>query len=238
MSKKRLSLLRLAIFRIFSALYYIITSTSQRFFRRISDLKSKYWWLIGGLIVAAISFAICEGGKYYYNTRIRDQIVVHPDKINLITKNLDVTKVFEIKNRSTDRAFFSIWLKLSGKDTRSDLNKIEITTEEGEVFVSGNVGEISINWDIIKLQGLDERRKPCIFLVLYSLKNDETKLFKVKKHHSVLNEKETIDLTLEVKGFSGSPSEITSENNQTGLAIRPPESFELQSFAILVKKNL
>lgn len=238
MSKNSLFLLGLTIFRVLSRLFYTIGSAIKGFFHRtISVLKSKYWWLIAGLIVASISFVICEGGKYVYNIKIRNQIVVHPNKINLITTTWDVTKVFEIKNRNPERAFFSIWLKLHGKDARLDLNDIDITTGEDEAFVSGNVGDISINFDVLKFQGLDDKKKPCIFLLLYSLKNNESKLFKVKKRHSVQNAKESIDLTLEVKGISENPSEIISENNQAGLAIRPPESFDLQSFAVLLKKN-
>lgn len=222
-----------AIFRIFSELYYIITSAIQRFFRRISDLKSKYWWLIGGLIV----IAIWEGGKYIYDNKIREQIVVYPNSINLTTKDWDVSKVFEIKNRHPKHVFFSIWVKLNAKDARLDFNNLQVTTGDDEAFVSADVGDVSISFDALQFQGLDSEGKPCIYLVLYSLENSKPKLFKVKKRHSLQNAKESISLRLEVKRFSTNPAEVLSETNRASLAIQFPENFMLQSFAILSKKK-
>lgn len=193
--------------------------------------------MIGGLIVTAVSFLICEPFRNYYNSSVRDQIIVVPNKLHLATTSRDVTKIFEIKNRNPDQTFFAVWLKLYRKEKGSNLNNIQITSGDDQPFIPYTVGDYSVDLGVLKLQGLDSSGRPCIYFIFYALKSIESRSFKVKKLRSPQAVRDSVDLVLEVKRFSKNPTEIITEEGAAGLEIKPPESMQIQSLGVLVKKN-
>ena len=237
MSKNPLFLLKLMVLKMFSKVFCTISSTIQRYsYRIMALLKSHIRGIIKGVVIAIISYFVINSGIYVYKTKVRDQIVVHPNKINLSPgTDWDITKVFEIKNRNTEQPFFSIWLKLYGKNTKLNFGDIEITTEEDEPFISEKVMARFISFDVVQLKGFDIKKRPCIYLILYRLGNNERRLFKIKKRSSMQDIKGPTEILLEVKDFSETPAQISSKEDEAALSIQYPESFTTESMSILVR---
>jgi hypothetical protein len=188
--------------------------------------------IVIGLIVSIIIICLA----WLYN-KSKSPVIVLPNKIDLTTKKYNRTSVFEIKNKDAERTFYAIWVKLWGNRIDLDFKDIEIATEKGDPFISQELVGVFVNFDLVKIFAFDSKRKPCIYLLLYKLKNKESRLFKVTKHRSKKNVREPFELLLELKDFSKIPPSLASRNDKAALMFQPPEDLTIKSISFRLRKK-
>jgi hypothetical protein len=164
-------------------------------------------------------------------------IIVKPNELDLTTKDWDKTLVFEIKNSNTENHIYSAWIKIWAESEVPVLDEVQLLTGTGENFISQTFGGITANFDLLKITGFDSDKKPCIFLVLYKLAPQESKLFKIKRPKSKSGEESRLKVFLKVSSYSDVSAPIASQENQAAVRIQPPESITIKGISLLLKRE-
>jgi len=164
-------------------------------------------------------------------------VVVNPNQLDLTIADWDKTQVFEIQNINTADTLYSIWIKIWSNTPLASLSDVDVLSENKNEFISANVGNLNVNFEVVKLFALDANTKPCIYLLIYRLAARESKFFQIKRSRGRQNETSPLNLLLEMKSFSNKPAPIAEREKGAAIQIRPPESCKIKSISFLLKNK-
>lgn len=172
------------------------------------------------------------------NIPIRESVVVvAPATMDLTTSDWNKTEIFEIRNDKAKDTVYSVWIKMNAQTPDFDFTDIEILSETGQEFVSESLGNISVNFEAVKIAAFDPTRQPCIYLLVYRITALGSKFFKIKRRASKDGRKQPLVVNLKIIGFSDMPAPIASKDNEAGLQFVPPESMRIKAMTFLLKKE-
>lgn len=187
---------------------------------------------IVGIVVALLLWGIPFAVK-----KLRDPIIVRPKNIDLKEQPWDIQTTFGVNNR-TDETLFDVCLKVTIDSNKLKSNNIQIDAENGEGLLSESTSGISIEYDFVRLDGVDGKQKECIFFVLHRLVPKVTQQFTIKiKSEADIGEDRNQRLSLEVVRQSKEPVKLLKRNNEIAYPFTPPEKFTLKSISIKMKRN-
>ncbi len=166
------------------------------------------------------------------------QISIVPNEIKLSTREWDTTQVFEIRNISKSETLFSVWLKITAEPLEFDFSAIELLSETNQPFISANVHNVNVNYDIVEIVGEDPSGKSCMYLLIYRILVGESKYFKIKgnisKRQNIVG---PVRLSLNIIGYTNTPAPIASKKGAAALQFTPPENMKINSISLLTKKE-
>ena len=168
---------------------------------------------------------------------VKEGIFVKPVELDLTTKDWDKTRIFEIKSSKKENTVFSIWVKIWSANRDFKFEDFEILTETGKSFISESVGGITANYELVKINAFDPNDFPCIYLILYKLDPQESKLFKIKRFKSKEESEKVLKVSLKVMGYSAEAAPIASKENQAALMITPPEPMKVKAISFFLSRD-
>jgi len=189
------------------------------------------WGIIGVLITILILI-----GNWLYN-RLKDPIVVSPKEIIHKSKQWDERVTFNVFNR-TEKMLYSIWVKLLIIDTNVKPEDIEIESEFGDKFNPIDLGNISIDFDIIRFDCLDSIKKECIYLLLRNLSSKEPKSLLLNLKSKINNDElSTSKINLKIYSYSKEAPRLLTQKDQIAYPFKPPENIKFKSIYLLMKRD-
>lgn len=188
--------------------------------------------IVLGLITTAIVALIV----HIYNKFI--PIIVSPKSISLKTNEWDIKSIFKVQNR-TDSIFYSVWVKLALEGMTAESNAIEVSPEKSGDFVVGNMMDISVGFEVIRIDGTDAKTKECVFLILYNLDPKQTKSFIIKLKGTAKSiDKQQPKILLKEIDHSLQPQQyLTQKDNKIAFPFKPPENIKIKALSLLMKKK-
>ena len=163
-------------------------------------------------------------------------VVVIPSALDFATSDWGKTQLVEIRNTKTAGTVYSVWIKLKPETPALRPKEIEILSDTGEEFISETVGGINVNFDLVKIEALDQEKQPCTYLLIYKLQGLESRFFKLRRKSSK-DKEEPLMLSLKVMGFSENPAPIATNDRGAALQFKPPENMTLRGLSMLMKKT-
>lgn len=185
--------------------------------------------IVAGLVVYAIVKLIS-----YINEKRKGPVEVSPAQINLRADEWDVMSMFSVHNR-TEEMLYEVYLKLVIEGRRRKANNIEIEPKTGPGFVSVNLSDISVNFDFVRLDGLDSGGRECVFLILYRLAPKATESFVMKLRSDQAVDTKPARIVLKVTKYSKKPAPLLSKKG-IGFSFEIPENFVLKRTLLLMKR--
>ena len=187
--------------------------------------------------IVGIVVALLIWGIPFVVNKLRGPIIVRPSNIDLKEQPWDIQTTFWVKNR-TDETLFDVWLKVTIDSYGLKSNNIQIDAENGEGLLSESTSGISIEYDFVRLDGVDGKQKECIFFILHHLVPEVTQQFTIKiKSEAEIGEDRNQRISLEIVRQSKEPVKLLKRNNEIAYPFTPPEGFTLKSISLRMKKN-
>jgi hypothetical protein len=164
-------------------------------------------------------------------------ITTIPDEFKLGTSDWDETHVLEIKNLDVSKTYYSIWVKLWAEINDSSLDNIEIIPEPGKSFISADAIGVKVDFEMVMVTGIDNSKRPCIYLIIYRLEGHESKFIKVKKIGSSLAKQRASKLLIKVLSCDELPAPIVSGGGKALLRVNVPEIFDTKAMYYEMSKD-
>lgn len=180
----------------------------------------------GAAIWALISY-ICK--------KLKAPVAVSPRQIKLNTQQWNVKSVFNIHNR-TQEMLHDIYLKLVIEGSREKSENIEIGPKTGPGFISANLSNISVNFDFVRISGIDSKGKECVYLILYSLAPKATESFTMNFKSDRCSGAKRPRIVLEITSYSKDPVPLLYKEG-IAFPFKLRENFKLKSISLLMKKK-
>jgi len=186
------------------------------------------------ILVSVVGATIWTLISYFYN-RLKSPVVVSPRQINLSAQQWDVKSVFNVHNR-TQEMIYNIYLKVVIEGSQAKSENIEIGPKTGPAFISANLGNISVNFDFVRINGLDSNGKECLFFILYSLAPKGTESFVMNFKSDGHSDRKPTRIILKIISYSMEPVSLLSKDG-IAFPFKLRENFKLRSISLLIKKE-
>lgn len=171
-----------------------------------------------------------------YKKETSSDIKISPDEIILNANQWKGKSSFNIYN-GTGEMFYDLYIKLELKDSGISSEDIELTPRNNSDFMKGQIGNMSISFDIIQFKGIDGNGKECIYLILYSLAPNQNQDFLVGLGKLLNISNGQIHIFVKLMQSSKLPPNMLSRGNEVSYPIRFPENFTVREQSILMKKE-
>jgi hypothetical protein len=163
-------------------------------------------------------------------------IKISPNKIILNANEWKGKSSFNIYN-GTGEMFYDLYIKLELKDSGISSQDIELTPHNNSDFMKGQIGNMSISFDIIQFKGIDSNDKECIYLILYSLAPNQNQDFLVGLGKLLNTNNRQIQILVKLMQSSKVPPNMLSRGNEVSYPINFPEKFTVREQSMLMKKE-
>ena len=164
-------------------------------------------------------------------------VVVKPREISLQEQPWRIKTTFWVKN-STDETPFDVWIKVSVDAYDVKSSDIWIDTKEAEGFLWESISNISIDYEYVRIDGIDNKGKQCIFFILYHLPPQVPQPFIIKvESKSEIKEGRNRRILLEVVHHSKEPVKLLKKNQEIAYPFTPPENFTINSISLKMKRE-
>lgn len=183
--------------------------------------------VVGGAIWALIS---------YIRNRLKAPVAVSPRQIKLNAQQWNVKSVFNIHNR-TQEILYNIYLKLVIEGCREKSENIEIGPKTGAGLISANLSNISVNFDLVRMNAIDSKGKECVCLILYSLTPETTESFVMNFKSDRPTDTNRARIVLKVISHSKEPAPLLSKDGGIAFPFKFPENLTLKGISLLVRKE-
>lgn len=185
-----------------------------------------------GIVVTTLSVAI----PLIYR-KFRAPVIISPKHISLKAQPWEIKTTFHVRNRTT-KILFNIWIKLTIADCDLKSNDIKIASGNGGGFLWENLSNISINYDQVRMDGINDKGRECIFFILHSLDPQITQSFTLEVTSKASVEKNiNPQIVLERIDYSKAPLQILKQNNEIAYTFEPPEGFKIKSVWLRMKRK-
>jgi hypothetical protein len=171
--------------------------------------------------------------------KFRAPVIISPKYISLKAQPWNIKTTFHVQNR-TSKILFNVWIKLTIQDCEITPHDIKIDSGSKERLLWENLPNtnISINYDQVRMDGIDDKGRQCIFFILHSLDPQIAQSFTLKVTSTASVEKNVKpQIVLERIDYSKAPLQILTKNNETSCEFQPPEGFKITSAWLRMKKE-
>jgi hypothetical protein len=183
-------------------------------------------------LVTALSWAVLS--RIYNN--LKTPVVISPRQIPLRADEWNIKTVFNLTNR-TQEMLYDIYLKLVIEGSRAKSKNIEIGPKTGPTFIPVNLSDISVNFDVVRLDGVDSQGKECVFLILYALAPEATESFVIDCKSDRGKTIEPGRIVLKVTSYSKKQPVPLLSKGGIAFSFKPPENFTVKRCLLLMKKE-
>jgi hypothetical protein len=169
--------------------------------------------------------------------RFRAPIIISPKQISIGLKPWNIKTTFHVQNR-TEEVLFAVWLKLYVENCSLRTNNIKIHSGDRKPFLSAKTSNISINYDFVRIDGVDSIGNDCIFFIIHSLDPQTAQLFTIDITAATNNEyTKKSRILLRVVRHAKTPVKLLSLNNEVAFPFMPPENLTIKSLTLLMKRE-
>jgi hypothetical protein len=169
--------------------------------------------------------------------KFRAPIIISPKQVGLSSQMWSIKTTFHVQNR-TNKVLFDVWIKLTVENSGMRSNDIKISSGSGTAFLEARISNISINYDFVRMDGIDNNGNGCIFFILYSLDPQIPQPFTIGAKAVAEKEKDrNPQIALRVIRHSKTPVKLLQRKNEIVYPFTPPEKFRIKSLLLLMKRK-
>ena len=169
--------------------------------------------------------------------KFRAPIIISPKKVGLSSQMWSIKTTFHVQNR-TQKVLFDVWIKLTVENCSLRTNDIKISSGSGTGFLEARISNISINYDFVRMDGIDNNGNGCIFFILYSLDPQTPQPFMIGAKAVAEQEKNANpQISLRMIRYSKTPVKLLQRDNEIAYPFTPPENFKIKNLLLLMKRE-
>ncbi|MDP3732266.1 MAG: hypothetical protein Q8R31_04470, partial [Candidatus Omnitrophota bacterium] len=147
------------------------------------------------------------------------------------------TSFFNIHN-STQETLYNIYVKLEIEESGINYQDVEVVPKNESDFIQGQLGDLSVKFDIVRIISTDVKGKDCIILIIYSLSPNEDKPFRIKIKETLNSNIEETKISINLMKYSKEPVQILSQDKgKIAFPISFSEQLTIKGFSLFIKRN-
>jgi len=173
----------------------------------------------------------------FIHKKLRTPVTISPKQISLKAQPWNIKTTFHLQNRTTE-ILFDVWIRISVEDCDIESNDIRIDSGKSEGILSERISDISIDYDLVRIDGDDNKGKECIFFIVYSLPPQIPQPFTIEVvSKSNVEKYRKPRILLRTTRCSKEPVKLLKKNNEIVYPFTPPQAFTIKRLSLKMKRK-